>query len=161
DAEAARSAGPRAAMNPQVETFLSAVTAPLEFLAGATPEAAARTKLPIDALVERARRLGLAQPDAVRKDFEALQQALRELGRAAPGVGLKVAEHCRSIVDRIRGAQTQPSTPYRQTPPPLEPMLEFLGQSVQFAKGVGPRRAELFGKSGLQRIEDLLYHVPF
>ena len=32
---------------------------------------------------------------------------------------------------------------------------------VQFLKGVGPRRAEQFGKLGVRTVEDLLYHTPF
>jgi ATP-dependent DNA helicase RecG len=34
------------------------------------------------------------------------------------------------------------------------------GTPVQFLKGVGPRRAEQFGKLGVVTIEDLLYHTP-
>jgi ATP-dependent DNA helicase RecG len=148
-------------MNPQLEAFLTAVGAPLDFLANAGPEAAARTKLPVEALIERARRLGLTQTPALREEFEALQRGLRELEHAAPATRLKTAEHCRAIVERIRGGLLRPSTPYRPTPGPLEPLLEFLAQSVQFAKGVGPRRADLFRKAGLRVIEDLLYHLPF
>jgi ATP-dependent DNA helicase RecG len=148
-------------VNPQVEAFLEAVSRPLDFLAAATVEAAARTKLPIDSLVERAHRLGLAQPDSVRREFEALERGLRELGQAGPAVRVKAAEHCRAVVERIRAGAARPPVPYRPTPPPVEPLLEFLGQSIQFIKGVGPRRAELFRKSRLLRVEDLLYHLPF
>jgi ATP-dependent DNA helicase RecG len=35
------------------------------------------------------------------------------------------------------------------------------GTPVQFLKGVGPRRAEQFGKLGVRTVEDLLYHTPF
>lgn len=35
-----------------------------------------------------------------------------------------------------------------------------LDTSVQFLKGVGPRRAELFARLGVRTVEDLLYHVP-
>ena len=38
-------------------------------------------------------------------------------------------------------------------------MLE-LETPVQFLKGVGPQRAEAFGRLGVATIEDLLYHVP-
>jgi ATP-dependent DNA helicase RecG len=37
------------------------------------------------------------------------------------------------------------------------PQLDF---SVQFLKGVGPRRAELLAKLGIHTSRDLLYHVP-
>lgn len=35
-----------------------------------------------------------------------------------------------------------------------------LDQPVQFLKGVGPRRAELFARLGVHTARDLLYHVP-
>ena len=35
-----------------------------------------------------------------------------------------------------------------------------LDTSVQFLKGVGPRRAEVFARLGIHTVEDLLYHVP-
>ncbi len=35
-----------------------------------------------------------------------------------------------------------------------------LDSSIQYLKGVGPRRAEAFGRIGVRTIEDLLYHVP-
>ena len=36
----------------------------------------------------------------------------------------------------------------------------ILDQSVQYLKGVGPRRAEAFGALGIHRARDLLYHAP-
>ena len=35
-----------------------------------------------------------------------------------------------------------------------------LAASVQFAKGVGPRRAEGLCQQGVERVEDLLLHLP-
>ena len=35
-----------------------------------------------------------------------------------------------------------------------------LDQSVQFLRGVGPRRAEAFARIGVRTVEDLLYHIP-
>jgi ATP-dependent DNA helicase RecG len=35
-----------------------------------------------------------------------------------------------------------------------------LGMPIQFLKGVGPRRAEAFGRMGIVTARDLLYHVP-
>lgn len=35
-----------------------------------------------------------------------------------------------------------------------------LDTPVQFLKGVGPRRAEAFGRLGIETVEDLLYHIP-
>ena len=36
-----------------------------------------------------------------------------------------------------------------------------LEDSVQFLKGVGPKRGEMLEKSGLRTFEDLLFHLPF
>jgi ATP-dependent DNA helicase RecG len=36
-----------------------------------------------------------------------------------------------------------------------------LGDSVQFLKGVGPRRGEMLARAGLATFEDLLFHLPF
>ena len=36
-----------------------------------------------------------------------------------------------------------------------------LDMRVQFLKGVGPKRAELFNKIGINTIDDLFYHFPF
>ena len=36
-----------------------------------------------------------------------------------------------------------------------------LEDSVQYVKGVGPKRAETLEKAGFQTVEDLLYHLPF
>jgi ATP-dependent DNA helicase RecG len=35
-----------------------------------------------------------------------------------------------------------------------------LDTSVQYLKGVGPRRAEVFARIGITTVEDLLYHIP-
>ena len=35
-----------------------------------------------------------------------------------------------------------------------------LGTPIQFVKGVGPKRAELFKKLGVHNVEDLLSHFP-
>ncbi len=35
-----------------------------------------------------------------------------------------------------------------------------LGTPVRFLKGIGPKRAALFGKLGIETVGDLLYHVP-
>ena len=40
-------------------------------------------------------------------------------------------------------------------------MSVTLDTAIQFVKGVGPRRAEVFSKAGIQTAEDLLKYVPF
>lgn len=36
----------------------------------------------------------------------------------------------------------------------------LLSDSVQYLKGIGEKRAELFHKLGIFTVEDLLYHLP-
>ena len=43
---------------------------------------------------------------------------------------------------------------FRPRQPPLK-------NSVQYVKGVGPRRAEQLARLGIATVEDLLYHIPF
>ena len=35
-----------------------------------------------------------------------------------------------------------------------------LQTSIRYLKGVGERRAALYGKLGIETMEDLLYHIP-
>lgn len=37
---------------------------------------------------------------------------------------------------------------------------DTLSQSVQYLKGVGPKRSEIFGRLGIHTIHDMLYHFP-
>ncbi len=43
---------------------------------------------------------------------------------------------------------------------PDRPALGALDRPVQFLRGVGPRRAEIFSRLGIQTARDLLYHAP-
>jgi ATP-dependent DNA helicase RecG len=36
-----------------------------------------------------------------------------------------------------------------------------LEDGIQYLKGVGPRRAEMLAKAGIETLEDLVYHLPF
>jgi ATP-dependent DNA helicase RecG len=54
------------------------------------------------------------------------------------------------LPSRYAATHTDPRTAHEQ-----------LQRTVQFVRGVGPRRAELFRRFGIQTIEDLLYHLPF
>jgi ATP-dependent DNA helicase RecG len=43
---------------------------------------------------------------------------------------------------------------------PQVPRTTLLDRPIQYLKGVGPRRAELFHRLGIVRVRDLLYHAP-
>jgi ATP-dependent DNA helicase RecG len=43
----------------------------------------------------------------------------------------------------------------------MDAALEQLGKPVQFVRGVGPRRADMLRRFGIENVEQLLYHLPF
>ncbi len=45
--------------------------------------------------------------------------------------------------------------------PSVRDCLRQLATSIQFLKGVGPKRAEQLEAAGLSTVEDVLYHLPF
>jgi len=143
------------------EAFLKAVTAPLDFLATAPPEAAARTRLPSRQLAAQAEALAGSVADAAqRQALHELAAALSGLGEATPAQQREVVARCQALVERVR----QPPVtlpPYRRYNGDPGEDLGRLRESVQFARGVGPRRAEQLRRFGIPTIEDLLYHLPF
>ena len=52
-------------------------------------------------------------------------------------------------------------TPINKLQPSVRDCLRALSTSVQFLKGVGPKRAAQLEAAGLATIEDILYHLPF
>ena len=149
--------------------FLAAVRRPLEFLAARRrATAAARTQLPgararrarpraahapVDgAAARRARRAVRAARASSRRAPPARARcAGRRVPRAARRSSRRAAAAARDIAARRTGAARGD----------LAAALVRLAQSVQFAKDVGPRRAELLRKFGIETVEDLLYHLPF
>ena len=53
-----------------------------------------------------------------------------------------------------KGDASSSARSFRSFQPPLK-------NSVQYVKGVGPRRAEQLARLGIETVEDLLYHIPF
>lgn len=51
--------------------------------------------------------------------------------------------------------------PYRPSEGHAAAALQSLERPVQFARGVGPRRAEILRKFGIRTVYDLLFHLPF
>lgn len=143
-----------------LDRYLSAVAAPLKFLASA-PAAAARTRFPASALVARGRALLATLGDSSqRAALTALIDALAAYDTVpAAGRAAHVAR-CRALLAAIEPG-TAPAPAYRRTAAVGAETLEGLGRPVQFVRGVGPRRAEQFRKVGIATVEDLLYHLPF
>jgi ATP-dependent DNA helicase RecG len=143
-----------------LEDFLAALRRPLEFLLNASPATAARTHLPGNALALRARALADAFPgDRRRGILESLAQRLETFEAAAPEERGSLAQRLWEELENLTRKPAPP--PYRMSKGELQQALEQLQRPVQFVRGVGPRRAELLRKSGIQTVEDLLFHLPF
>ncbi|HXQ22696.1 MAG TPA: hypothetical protein VN812_13550, partial [Candidatus Acidoferrales bacterium] len=86
-----------------IDEFLSAVSSPLNFLATASADAAARTRLPSRALAARGEALLRDVRDTrVRADLQALCQELLAFEAAAPEQRRAHVERCRALVERLR-----------------------------------------------------------
>jgi ATP-dependent DNA helicase RecG len=145
--------------------FLDAVRRPLEFLAAAPAATAARTRLPGRALAARGRALRSRLPDEPQRiQLDALCAQLERLEDARAADRGPLAGECRRLlaeIDAPEGLQAASKSEYRSSTADLATALTRLGAPVQFAKEVGPRRAALLRKFGIETVEDLLYHLPF
>jgi ATP-dependent DNA helicase RecG len=143
-----------------LEDFLAALRRPLEFLLNAPPATVARTHLPGVALALRARELADAFPGDLRRGvLESLAQRLESFESASADQRGALARQLWEGLESL--AQRPAPPPYRVSKGDLHGAVEQLQRPVQFVRGVGPRRAELLRKSGIQTVEDLLFHLPF
>lgn len=148
--------------------FLAAVSAPLHFLVQASPQAAARTRIPAAALAERGRLLVAETASLPRRlALEAVCATLSEMAAleataAEPVDRTSLARRCLSEIEALRALPSRPPpSPYRRSSASPTDDHAALGQPLQYVRGIGPRRAALFERMGLSTIEDLLYHLPF
>src|SRR5512143_810481 len=150
-----------------IDDFLSALSPPLNFLAHAPADAAARTKLPSHQFALQAQTLARSARDSdLRRDLEALSAELSGYDTTAPAERRASVERCRALIERIRrgdrgAALSAAVRSYQSSSGDPADHLKALSQSAQFVRGVGPRYAEKFRKFGIQTVEDLLYHLPF
>ena len=145
-----------------IDDFLNALSSPLNFLAQAPAEAAARTRLPSHQLALQAQTLARTAGDAdLRRDLEALSAELSAYDTTAPAERRASVDRCRTLIERVRRGVSPAATPYQRSGGDPTEHLKALSQSAQFVRGVGPRYAEQFRKFGIQSVEDLLYHLPF
>src|SRR5262249_30967796 len=139
-----------------------ALSAPLNFLAGAPVAAVARTQFPAQAFAARGQALlPQVQNAPLRQHLQALCTVLSGYNAASPPQQRADIQHCRELVERIRAMSGGPPPVYRRSAAAVAEDLIALAQSVQFVRGVGPRRADQFKKLGIATVEDLLYHLPF
>jgi ATP-dependent DNA helicase RecG len=174
-----------------LDAFLAAVRAPLEFLAHAPPAAAARTHIPAAALAARGRELlGRLGEERLRARLDELCAEIERYPQASPQERGDVVRRCRAVLDAFTAETIAAGGPAKaeEAPPdrdaassideeergdalrlavagkPTEaPVAAFeqLSRSVQYLRGVGPRRGEQLRKFGIETVEDLLYHLPF
>jgi hypothetical protein len=145
--------------------YLDAVRRPLEFLAAASPATAARTQLPGHELAARGRALRGRLPEGPQREvLDALCSGLERLTTVSAAQRVTLAGECRRLLTQIgapapagRRAGVRLPAQQRRSVRRAQP----LALPVQFAKEVGPRRAALLRKFGIETVEDLLYHLPF
>jgi len=152
------------ALPPELEQFLQAVRAPLRFLAQASPEVAARTEFPARELAAQGRQLVNSLTTAGQRGaLAALCAALERVGAVPLADRAAMVTRCRMELAALENALACSTAPveYRRFTGNIAESLALLERPVQFAKGVGPHRANDLRRMGIETIEDLLYHLPF
>ncbi len=144
-----------------LKQLFQALRPALEFVARAQTDAASRTRLPTAALAERARALLPACSGADAQRLAELVEILDRYEQLPAGERSEIARRCLALIAEPV-AESAPAAPrYRAWEGDLASALADLGRSVQFVKGVGPRRADELRRLGLATVEDLLFHLPF
>ncbi len=152
-------------MTAAIEELLRVAEPPLRFLARGGGARLAPNALPL----ERIRTLASAALDGATADARAGVERLRDLFEALsledPDRRREQARAGLEEIERLRGGGAPAPVPsvirYRARTEHVVADHEHLGSSVQYLKGVGPRRAEQLARLGLETLEDLLYHLPF
>ena len=83
---------------------------------------------------------------AVFGDFDALTDPAERRQRV---------EHAQAILSRLNAPDA-----FERTPAPPTAQAELWNLPVQYAKGVGPKRAALLAKLGVTTVEEALWYVP-
>jgi hypothetical protein len=142
--------------------FLLALRRPLEFVATASPTTARRTHLPARALADRGRALLGRGSAAINDTLRELCDDLERFETSADTERSALARRCLTRIERLGEVGSAPPAPaYRPFAGEMDAALEQLGKTVQFVRGVGPRRADMLRRFGIENVEQLLYHLPF
>ncbi len=143
-------------------------------LLGDTADPAQREQLAL--LCEALSTLTPTDAEHVRRTLAFVEQLLKDNGPlAAPSPARRASEedvlatfpYADEPSEKTKATPPLPPAapeivpPYTETKVDSSEALAALGQSVQFAAGVGPKRAIQFAKLGIHSVEDLLYHIPF
>jgi ATP-dependent DNA helicase RecG len=142
--------------------FVADVRRPLDYLSGAGPAAAARTRVDGRGFAERGRRLRGGVRGERQRSLDTLCDCLERFDDAAPEAKVQLVADCRALFGALLGGGGREiPAEYHATSGDVSAALARLSQPVQFAKEVGPRRAPQLKKFGIETVEDLLYHLPF
>jgi ATP-dependent DNA helicase RecG len=96
-------------------------------------------------------------PPQVEADLLALRQLFADYDQIAdPAERKRRLAGARTILTRLSTAPSPASEPA-----PRAPAAELWNLPIQYAKGVGPKRAVLFGRLGVQTVEDALWYLPW
>jgi ATP-dependent DNA helicase RecG len=160
-----------------IAEFLISLRPPFAFVAR-SPHAAGRTSVPAARFATRARALARGCDEETAGLLEAVCEALDRYDNAPVAERSVCGERCLALIDallvrvggsegrietegRVRAAGKVTCPDYRPSDGEPAGGLEQLSRSVQFLRGVGPRRAEFLRKFGISTVGDLLYHLPF
>jgi ATP-dependent DNA helicase RecG len=160
-----------------IAEFLTRLRPPFAFVVR-NPKAAGRTSVPAGRFATRATVLAQHCDEETSGLLVALGEALSRYESAATAERPLCGERCLALIDtlmvrvggsegwreqesRARAAGKVACPEYRPSEGDPATGLEELSRSVQFLRGVGPRRAEVLRKFGISTVGDLLYHLPF
>ncbi len=143
--------------------LLRALAPPLEYLAADGFRRLDQTRLPLKALLERARRARAEAPATLRPLLDEIRGILETLGADAPAEREALLRRAHALLPALRRAADAPPAwaDYRPSEDALAERLAALATPATTIAGVGPKRAEELGRFGLHTVEDLLYHLPF
>ncbi len=103
-------------------------------------------------------------PKHIEADLLALRHYLADFdGLTHQAERIRRVTEAQAVVRRLQAV-----TPEALAPPPPAPMRaaappahDLWNLSIQYAKGVGPKRAALFARLGIKSVEDALWYLPW
>ena len=144
--------------------LFEALAPPLEYLAADDFRHAARTTLPLDAIIGRLAAARAAVTDAAAgRTLQALEEVIGRVAMAAPEERATLLRRAHGLLGELQGDADGPAAPadYGCERGDVRPALAQLAAPVDRVSGVGGKRGAELVRFGLATVEDLLYHLPF
>jgi ATP-dependent DNA helicase RecG len=101
---------------------------------------------------------GSVHSSAVEADLLHLAQLFADYDRVAPALRLQCVTEARALLERLRRTVQIPE-PDRPTPPPQ--VYRLWEYSIQYVRGVGPKKAEVLARAGIHTVEDAVWSLPW